>query len=413
MKKFAVLIPLTLMAVLIPAEASAAGPLIPVQPGGSAASDVAVSSVGRVSSAVKAADEQRSFQLDAASIATQTSRPLAQVTAELNWQGEVNQEAKRLAGLYPTTLTGVRILSHEKRSVWVGFEGRAPKVALPFGSDATVVSNQPMSEMELRQATSDVARQARALFGVEVTAAPDAVTRSIDVIVTKVTPADSAGKILQLAAGTVGTKSDSVKLNVTFDPTATSEAEAASGGAKLETIDKGSVHCTSAFSIVRNGVTGMLTAYHCGSTFTHENFDGDTEYSASTVASTFGTNGDLRWYNTPTNEVPQFRANYSDLRNLYTAPGFSEGQWMCHFGYGNGKSCDTVFRIHVSTGQLSNLIAMSHHKTTGGNSGGPWFFGGGGYGVHRGLTTIKSQKRAVFTPLNRVWPAFDAYILVN
>jgi len=412
-KKFAILIPLALMAVLIPAAEAAASSTRPAAPEASTALDVAVSSLGRVSAAEKAKGEQQAFEQDAASIARQTNRPLDQVAAELSWQRQVSQEAKRLAGQYPNTFTGVRILSHEKRSVWVGFKGEAPEVALPSGTDATVASNQPMSEIELRRATSDVARQAKATFGAEATAVPDIVIGSIDLIVAKAESADTTRKIPQLAVNTVGAQGDAVKLNVTFDPNAKSEVEAATGGAKLEVAGTASLHCTSAFSIIQNGVTGMLTAQHCTSSFTHENFDGDTEYAASSVASTIGANGDLRRYNTTTNEVPQFRADYSDLRNLYTAPGFSEGEWMCHFGYGNGKSCDTVYRIGVSSGAASNLIAMTHHYTTGGNSGGPWFFGGAGYGVHRGATTIWFQSRAVFTPLSRVWPAFGAYILVN
>lgn len=414
MKKFAALIPLALIAALIPAAESAAKP--PPTTGSSeasTASGVAVRSLGRVSSAKKATLEKRAIQSDAAAIAGQTNRSLDQVTDELEWQREVSQEAKRLADRYPTSFTGVRIVSHEKRSVWVGFKGQAPEVNLPSGTDAKVASGLPLNESEFRKATTDVVNEAESAFGAEATAVPDIVSGSIDVIVAKTKPADSSNKVRKLASDTVGSRVGAAKLKVTFDPKATSGVEEASGGAKLEVAGTGSLHCTSAFSIIKNGVTGMLTAQHCTSSFTHENYNGASEYSASTVASTLGTNGDLRWYNTSTNEVPQFRADYSDLRNLYTAPGFSEGQWMCHFGYGNGKSCDTVYRIGVSSGGVSNLIAMTHHYTTGGNSGGPWFYGTAGYGVHRGWTSIWFQNRAVFTPLNRVMPAFGAYILVN
>jgi hypothetical protein len=415
-KKLATLIPLTLAAALLPAAQAAADPANPPNrrpPAESSAVGVPTRSLGAGSAADKAAKDKAALQSDAVAIARQTDRPLDKVAAELDWQARVKAEAQRLAENDPAAFTGVRITSHEKREVWFGFKGAAPDVRLPSGTEATVAENQPLNAAEIRQATDKVARSAKASFGAETSAVPDIVSGSIDVVVAKKKPVDAASKTRRLADATVGTSDKATKLKVVFDPKASSGVEAASGGAKLEVSGTANLHCTSAFSIIRNGVTGMLTAQHCTSSFTHENYNGGTEYSSSTVMSTIGANGDLRWYNTSTNEVPQFRADYSDLRNLYTAPGFSEGEWMCHFGYGNGKSCDTVYRIGVSSNGVSGLTAMTHHYTTGGNSGGPWFYGTGGYGVHRGWTSIWFANRAVFTPLNRVMPAFGAFILVN
>ena len=79
----------------------------------------------------------------------------------------------------------------------------------------------------------------------------------------------------------------------------------------------------------------------------------------------------------------------------------------------DGKLGSNVYSTPVSSNGVSGLTAMTHHYTTGGNSGGPWFLGTGGYGVHRGWTSIWFAERAVFTPLNRVMPAFGAFILVN
>jgi hypothetical protein len=415
-KKLVALIPLALAAALLPAAQVAAAPVKPPAENTAAQSSAAgvpTRSLGTGSAADKAAKDKAALRSDAVAIARQTDRPLDKVTAELDWQAQVKAEAQRLAEAYPDAFTGVRITSHQKREVWLGFKGAAPDVRLPSGTEATLAGDQPLNAGELRRATDKVARSAQASFNAETSAVPDMVSGTIDVIVSKAKPADATSKTRQLAAQTVGTSDQAAKLRVAFDPKASSGVEAASGGAKLEVSGTANLHCTSAFSIIKNGVTGMLTAQHCTSPFTHENYNGATEYSTSTVMSTIGTNGDLRWYNSSTNEVPQFRADYSDLRNLYTAPGFSEGEWMCHFGYGNGKSCDTVYRVGVSSNGVSGLTAMTHHYTTGGNSGGPWFFGTGGYGVHRGWTSIWFAERAVFTPLNRVMPAFGAYILVN
>ena len=407
MKKLVVLVPLAVIGALFPALESSAAP-----PDGLA---VPVQSAGRAAPADKAAAQEEALRADASTIARQTKRSPAKVYTDLIWQGEVEQEAQRLAEQHPDTFTGLRILSHEKRSLWVGFKGQAPEVALPADTDATVASDQPLSGAEIREATAVVERKAASSFETESSAAPDIMTGSIDVAIAKrePEPAERERGMSRLTEQTAGTKAAKAKLKVFFDPEATTKPEAASGGAKLEYTGSGSLQCTAAFAITKNGVTGMLTAQHCTSAFTHENYNGATEYGASTVASTLGSNGDLRWYNTSTNEVPQFRADYSDLRAIYSAPGYSEGAWMCHFGYGNGKSCDTVYRIGVSSGGVSNQTAMSHHYTTGGNSGGPWFYGSSGYGVHRGYTSIWFSNRAIFTPLNRVMPAFGAYILVS
>jgi hypothetical protein len=374
---------------------------------------VRVHSLGKATATEKAAQERRSLRLDASTIARQTKRSTDQVYADLVWQGVVGNEDQRLATLYPKTYAGLRILSHAKRTVWLGFTGVAPKVNLPSRTLATVASHQPLNETAMSQLTAEVARQATASFNAESTAAPDIVSGSIEVTVAKPKPAQADRAIRQLAADTVGTKPGSAQLKVVFDPNAKSKTEATSGGGKLEIPGTESLDCTSAFSVIKDGVTGMLTAQHCTNWFTHENFDGDFESNAMSIASTIGVNGDLLWYDTPTKEMPQFRADFRDLRNLNTAPGVTLGQWICQFGYGNGKSCDTVYRIGVSASGVNNLVALTHHFTTGGNSGGPWFNGNAGYGVHRGFAPIQFQDRSLFTPLNQVWPAFGASILLN
>lgn len=121
----------------------------------------------------------------------------------------------------------------------------------------------------------------------------------------------------------------------------------------------------------------------------------------------------MQIYTTSDIEGPRFRADYRDVRTLAQAPGFSVRTYMCHFGRGNGKRCDTVYDTTVSKGSLSGLIAMEHHYTTGGNSGGPWYNGTKGYGIHHGYKTIWFKDRSLFTPLNRVTRHWGAYVLVG
>lgn len=364
-------------------------------------------------SAVAQKDEAR--RLDSLKIAQQTRRPVADVLGDLLWQDKVTAEMQRLDRQHGASLVGSRILSHEERRLWVGFTSAAPRTEFPAGTAATVVSNRPLSRTDLQNNAVRLAREAEKSFGAQATAVPDIMTNTITLAVAKDRPTDAGTALTQAtqAASRALGQPIGAAVKVVFDPKSAVDLEGLGGGGKLEVAGTESLLCTSAFTIAKNGATGLLTAQHCNRSFTHENYSGATEYSASTVMSTLGGNGDLRWYNTRNEELPRFRANYSDIRTLYAAPGMQEGQWLCHFGYGNGKSCDTIYRIGVSSSGVGNQIAMEHHYTTGGNSGGPWYFGSDGFGVHRGAVLLNGSSRAIFTPLNRVFPAFGAYILVS
>ncbi len=377
-----------------------------------APSEVKVVSSGKTDPRQVRLEEAKALQVDAATIAKEVGGDAKQTLLDLEWQNLVNAEVTRLRAANPKVFGGARILSHEKRAVWLGFTGKVDGVAMPKGTNLELDAKLAISEADMGEATILAAEVAQKLTEVEVSAAPDTMTGVIDVVLSRAERSGDAA-VADKITEALRSNGHQVKVNLVFDPKATGALEDAYGGAKLEYRNSGSLQCTSAFTVIKNNRRSILTAQHCNSGFTHENSNGATELSTWTEQSYYGSGGDLRHYGTTDVERARFRADYSDLRTLHTAPGFSEGSFMCHFGYGNGKSCDRVYRINTSSGGAGHLTAMHRHYTTGGNSGGPWFLGTSGYGVHHGYKTIWFRGRSLFTPLNRVWPAFNAYILVS
>lgn len=374
---------------------------------------VAVQSVGGAPADLRVAETEAALLADAETIAQIEGRPATEVVDDLHWQTAVQEEIDRLWSVDPGAFAGSRI-SHADRSVWVGFTGAAPRSNFPAETQAQLASDLPLSHDELAAAALEATTTADQVFGGESVARADEETGTIEIFVGISQTADADAKVALIRSAVQSLTGGQADVVVMFDPNATGGVEDAYGGARLEYTSSGSLKCTSAFSVIRNSARSMLTAQHCTLPFTHENSSGSTEYSASHVASHYGSNGDMRRYNTSTVERPKFRANYSDLRTIYSAPGFSEGTYMCHFGRGNGKSCDKVYDTTVSKGDLGSLIATERHKTTGGNSGGPWFYGTSGFGIHHGYKTIWFRERSLFTPLNRVGAQWSGtYILVG
>lgn len=183
MKKLLTLIPLGLAAAMLPATQTMAAPVDDTGKGGgqSTAARVPTRSTGDSTATDKQKADAVATESDVEAIARQTDRPVKEVATKIAWQDRVKAEAQRLAETYPDTFTGVRIVSHAKQEVWLGFKGKAPDVKLPEGSEATVADDQPMNAAELEQAASRLAGAAKSTFDAEASAVPDMTTATIDV----------------------------------------------------------------------------------------------------------------------------------------------------------------------------------------------------------------------------------------
>ena len=165
------------------------------------------------------------------------------------------------------------------------------------------------------------------------------------------------------------------------------------GGANLST-------CTSGF-VVRhpsNGVTGYITAGHCGNNQTYFEFGG-TSYSTSFVDEIRDSDQDVQWHTTPHIEEPRFYASITSshrpLQGRKTRSQQVVGGYACHRGKTTGYSCGYIQTKNfaptypnacpgTTCSSVWVRVEGSSLKCAGGDSGGPWFIVYDAYGLNKG-----------------------------
>lgn len=167
------------------------------------------------------------------------------------------------------------------------------------------------------------------------------------------------------------------------------------GGANLST-------CTSGF-VARNasGVTGYLTAGHCGNTQTYYEFDG-VSYASTFISEIRDANQDVQLHSTSHVEYPHFYASstsvYRELTSRTTRANQSVGGYVCHRGKTTGYSCgdiaSTSYRptyANACNGLTCDAVwirvAGDSLKCYPGDSGGPWFLVNSAYGIYKGQSS--------------------------
>lgn len=220
---------------------------------------------------------------DAATIATQEGRSVAEVQEDLEWQDSAQAEIDRVAALAPEAFAGSS-LSVADRTVWVGFTGTAPSTdtRFPEGTSATIQGDLPLNHEGRVQAARAAASAVEAEFGAEAVSRVDALTGIAEVFVATSRPSGSDARLARAERQAIS------EITVYFDPNSRGGEETVNGGGRLERVGTTSLLCTSAFTVVRNGTRGMTTAQHCPLPFTHENYDNATEHQAAHNASHYG-----------------------------------------------------------------------------------------------------------------------------
>lgn len=209
-----------------------------------------------------------------------------------------------------------------------------------------------------------------------------------------------------------------VRLSSQAGPLSTYEANAVYGGDEMPLSQTSQDFCTSAFSVVKNGVTGILTAGHCPNTLWYRQNDGTT-YATTFQAQHRGLYGDFQWHTTAYTEFDDFYYNDTarrDVSGIGGAPVVDD--YLCFHGEATGgASCDNVLSTWVSyTGssgiEYDRLVAMDDDNTTNGDSGGPWVDYRTAWGVHHGDVVIFGSSRNVFSQVRWVDEALpgDVYI---
>lgn len=167
------------------------------------------------------------------------------------------------------------------------------------------------------------------------------------------------------------------------------------GGANLSS-------CTSGF-VAKNasGVTGYLTAGHCGNSQTYSEFGG-TSYSSTFISEIRDANQDVQLHSTSHIEYPHFYASstsvYRELTSRTTRASQSVGGYVCHRGKTTGYSCGYIDSKTyqptyanacngVTCSSVWIRVSGDNLKCFPGDSGGPWFIGTSAYGMYKGQSS--------------------------
>lgn len=178
------------------------------------------------------------------------------------------------------------------------------------------------------------------------------------------------------------------------------------GGARLEAPGSETLSCTTAFSVTKNGATGVLTAGHCVDDLDYNESNGN-EYRMSFESYHEGIYGDYQWHTTSHSEYPEFYSDYSTRRTYKSDATSYEGAYICRFGHKTGYKCDYVYRVWITKSWTSHsgshtsyyMVAMTKRQADKGDSGGPWFNGGNGYGVHHGPASVGGVTRDAYSEI--------------
>lgn len=220
------------------------------------------------------------------------------------------------------------------------------------------------------------------------------------------------------------------------------------GGEKLVKNLSSTATCTTAFTVKRGSLRGILTAGHC--TFDLEQGGGnpstvpgiaDYRHSFSSVVHPVVAlpdpgiedhRGDMHWFTTHATEKHKF---YSLPYQLRVQTGFrhlilmDEGDLTCNFGrrsFNFTPRCGYIDETNVSKGQYGHLVVMDREVhtepapglvTVQGDSGGPWYTGGTAYGIHHGNagSTLRPgcPKCDVYTPVSQALSVWNLTLITS
>ena len=206
--------------------------------------------------------------------------------------------------------------------------------------------------------------------------------------------------------------------------------ESVYGGDKIRR-GSGPDYCTTAFTVVKNGTEGVLTAGHCENLAQYVAVgDGsNTVYTVYLQEDHRGAWGDMAWYTTLGAEQPWF---YKTATGRYEVNGYiarstiQVGDTFCLYGRATNHSgesddpdtsdaCGSVVDrwAQQSSGgyDYNRLVEMEGVSSTTGDSGGPWYTGSYAVGIHRGKRSTGANR--LFTPVSSAFHVLDVELLVD
>ncbi|MGB7374149.1 S1 family peptidase [Pontixanthobacter sp.] len=260
-----------------------------------------------------------------------------------------------------------------------------------------------------------------------------------------------ASRISALQPQLVALLGDEVELEVT--PIETTEDHTRGGGGLYTSDADTTANCTTGF-VAYEGTNraklGVLTAGHCGNSYTYKAPDSPTRgyvLSVPTGREAFNADMDLQWMSAPSGHaaVGEFYADHSStvrrvtgycsVANTTQANDWinRKGTFICHYGKTTGQSCGEVIytdaapayandpandKYGCSNGptyvacndsfvEVRNKVVAGETQLAcfGGDSGGPWFAYGTAFGIHSGGRKTSSNpgqcQAAYYTPIEK------------
>jgi hypothetical protein len=153
---------------------------------------------------------------------------------------------------------------------------------------------------------------------------------------------------------------------------------------------------------------GIITAGHCGEWLRQFEEPGVTPYGMTFVRLDWGPEGDVALYETDREELAEFYADASMIRDVNGVMGTNTmvGNYVCFYGRSsNIRTCNHIVQaVGVTTFQdftrsVGNLARASNDSSIEGDSGGGWSFGTIAWGIHSGADVDKSRNNSYFMPV--------------
>lgn len=156
--------------------------------------------------------------------------------------------------------------------------------------------------------------------------------------------------------------------------------------------DNGARECTSGWSVVKAGFTGIMTAGHCSGLDQFEQ-PGVAPYGMTWQIESWGLGGDVEWHTTIHDEFDDFYADAVNIRDVtdVRATDTMVGNTICMYGRAsNNRTCnhtvEAVFVNVLADGNVpvGQLARTTNNTAIGGDSGGGWSFNFTAWGVTHG-----------------------------
>ncbi|MCY3894807.1 MAG: S1 family peptidase [Acidimicrobiaceae bacterium] len=198
--------------------------------------------------------------------------------------------------------------------------------------------------------------------------------------------------------------------------------ESVYGGDKIRK-GSGPNFCTTAFTVVKNGAEGVLTAGHCGNLaqYVAVGNGSNTVYRVYLQNDHEGAWGDMAWYTTLGSEQPWFYKTASgryEVNGYVTRSAIQVDDTYCLYGRatnhsGGSNACGSVVdrwaQWTINGITYNRLVEVDGVTSTDGDSGGPWYTGSLAVGIHKG----RRDGKRLFTPVSSAFHILDVELLVD